>query len=55
MQTTIHIVLISQINTKKNVDFPGIYEKSKKNHKKRLNEQKTTGCKNIIFYESQQS
>jgi len=47
--------LISQINTKKNVDFLGIYEKSKKNHEKRLNEQKTTGCKNIIFYESQQS
>ena len=50
-----HIVLISQINTKKKVDFLGIYEKSKKNHEKGLNEQKTTGCKNIIFYECQQS
>ena len=29
-----YIVLISLIYTKKNVDFPNIYEKSKKKHKK---------------------
>ena len=29
------MVLISQTNTKNNVDFLSIYEKSKKNHKKR--------------------
>tara|TARA_B100000029_G_C16706238_1_gene641431 strand:+ start:352 stop:501 length:150 start_codon:yes stop_codon:yes gene_type:complete len=49
-------VLISFNNTKKNVDFPCIYDKSKKKHIKRgKNEQKTTGHKNIIFDESQQS
>ncbi len=32
----LYIVLIYLIATKKNVDFPRIYDKSKKNTKKRL-------------------
>ena len=52
---TAHIVLISLISTKKNVDFPSIYEKSKKSTKRGLNEQETTGSENIFFNEPKQS